>query len=154
MIARTRVMLLGLVRLVLAIVVVLLLFYAFLIAISTPIPSPPDDLPETGPAIGWILVPAGYVIAVFVGSIVCGALFPRDRWVVRAAASIPIIGLFFYEILAWAYSPGSGPPWHDSVDLRFFFAPIALAGVVAFVLSPWLHDCGRVSRGYLRHTAH
>jgi hypothetical protein len=142
--ARVCTLLLNLVKVTLATAATVCLYGFFLLMISSPSPSPPDN--HAGHAIGWILVPALYAVAAFLVSILSGVLWTRDRWIVRPAAIIPVIWIVYYLIRGLLQLLKEGPYSEVSLYLRIIMLPAVCTGVIVFLFSPLFHRCGRFFR--------
>lgn len=141
-----RTLLLTVVKLVLSIGAVYYLFFILLFVLLLPFSSPPTDEPPEGPVIAWLLLPLCYVIAAGVVSLLVGMLFTRDRWVASVAAVTPVLCGLLWGTFSSPH-PFAPDQW---LWFRVIVLPMGVAAVVAFVSSPFLHDLGRVLRGYLR----
>jgi hypothetical protein len=101
--------------------------------------------------IGWIVDPAIRVIAIFIVSLLSGIVLVRDRWVVRPAATISVLWFLFYATRGLIHLLRVGEREEVSLYVRSWMIPLVLATAVAFLFSPFFHDCGRVLRSYLQN---
>jgi hypothetical protein len=137
----------SLIKLVLVAAAMMCLYVLLLLAISSP--SPPEGSVEAGRAIGWILVPALCATAVFTVSILCGLAFAGDRWMVRPAATIPILCSFFYVALGLVDTLRLGLYSEVPSYVLKLVVPMVCFAVIAFLFSPFFHNCGRKLRVYI-----
>jgi len=100
--------------------------------------------------IGWILDPAIRAVAIFIVSLLFGALFPRDRRIVRFAVTISVLWVLLWATVALIHLSSVGHPEEVSLYTRSWIIPFVCVAVVVVLLSPFVHDCGRVLRNYLQ----
>ncbi len=119
----------------------LLVVFAIL-AMGSPGMSP-EDSAARGRAIGWILVPALQVIAVYAVSSLLGLLFPGDRWIIRPAAVIPAFLFLLYLMIGLLDTAKGGLRSEVYPYVVMLIVPVIAFGVVAFLFAPFFHSCGR-----------
>jgi hypothetical protein len=100
--------------------------------------------------IGWILNEATRLMAIFIISFLSGVLFTRDRWIARLAATIWLLWLLFCPTQALMHLSSAGQREVVSLYVRSWTIPLLYTSVIAFLFSPFFHDCGRLLRGHFR----
>jgi hypothetical protein len=112
----------------------------------------PDELAEIASKswIGWARMPALYLAAMLVVSFAAGLLFARSRRIVRPAVVISTLVLCLHPMVD-AIQISDILPLTCAEIVRNLVMPYVGAGGIALLVSPFLHDLGRVVRGYLKH---
>jgi len=141
---RVCTLLLGLGKVTLAAAATVCLFVFFLLMTSSPGMEPPDDY--SGHAIGWILLPAFYAAAAFLVAVLTGVLWISDRWIVRPAATIPLIWILYYLVRGLLQLLNGGPHFQVTLYVRWIMLPVVCTAVIVFLFSPFFHDCGHALR--------
>jgi hypothetical protein len=124
--------------------------YVFLLLMVSGSPYSAGYTVIAGYAIGWILIPVLYTIAVFAVSFSSGMLFARGRWVVRPAATIPLLLSLYFLTLCVTDTMRSGFDYETLYAVLTLIVPMVIGGVIAFCFSPLFHDWGRVLRNRLK----
>lgn len=127
------------------------LFFATLPGSLADPSASPDELAEAASRLGWIgwmRLSAIYLIAILVAATLSGVLFAGSRWIVRLAVIVTVLIFCLDPIGAAMYFSREGL---DTGIVKYMIVPLAGIGVMAFLLAPFFHDLGRISRDYLQH---